>query len=259
MHALIAGLGLIGGSAGMALRKEGWTISYVDPHVPMGEALRAGAADRRIERNALHGITADVVILATPVDVAVAMMDELKGTGVVTTVCSVMGPFAGSEVVAGHPMAGSQDHGLVAARPDLFSGKSWFVDRADARVTDVITACRGVEDVVDPDEHDRAMALTSHLPQLLSTALASLLEPALLRFAGSGLRTFLRLAGSESTVWRPVIDANHDAIAERTADLQGTLARILAGDDEAFVRATRLYDALTDAGALSRSRSHEDS
>lgn len=242
MHALIAGLGLIGGSIGMALREDGWSVSYLDPHVEAQAAFLAGAAGQRVDRF----LPADVVILATPAGVALSMKDAIEDAGIVTTVCSVMAPFAGGAIVAGHPLAGSQERGLAAARMDLFVGKPWFVDRHEPLVSKVIAACGASEEVVDPVEHDRAMALTSHLPQLLSTALASIVDPELLRFAGPGLRTFLRLAGSDASVWRPVIDANLETLAARTAELENVLAQILAGDDTPFVRARALYELLED-------------
>src|SRR5215470_8545894 len=122
--ALIVGLGLIGGSAGMALRARGWRVQYVDPHVDEG-AARA-AADGRGEVGEGH----DVIVLATPVDVAVRLVPGLPG--LVTSVCSVLRPLREAGIgVAGHPLAGSEKRGLAAARADLFEGKKWFVDRED--------------------------------------------------------------------------------------------------------------------------------
>src|SRR5947199_339979 len=133
MRALIAGLGLIGGSIGMALRARRWTTAYRDPHVSLNEARRAAAAG----------------------------------------------------------------------------------------------------DVVDPKEHDESVALTSHLPQLLSTALAAYAERSGvdIRFAGSGLRTFLRLAGSDASVWKPIVDSNRGAI-EKHLNAVIEIARTI--DDSAF-------------------------
>ena len=119
-HALIAGLGLIGGSIGIALRRAGWRVSFEDPNVALADARAAGAADD----DARDG--ADVVILATPVDIAVGMLGRAEarptlGT-LVTSVCSVMGPLRAAadahhvSFVAGHPLAGSEKSGLAAAR-----------------------------------------------------------------------------------------------------------------------------------------------
>src|ERR1700741_28754 len=167
---LIVGLGLIGGSAGMALRRRGWRVTYLDPHVSLEDATRANAADERVQRIG----EADVVLLATPVDAAVALLQTLETNAVVTSTCSVMRALreaARGSFVAGHPMAGSQESGLTAARVDLFEGKPWFVDAENARVDALVRDCGAVPERVDASEHDAAVALTSHLPQILSTAL----------------------------------------------------------------------------------------
>ncbi|HKO58294.1 MAG TPA: prephenate dehydrogenase dimerization domain-containing protein [Thermoanaerobaculia bacterium] len=267
--ALIAGLGLIGGSIGIALRGRGWFVSYLDPYVedPLD------AADERV-----HAIgDADLVILATPVDVALRLMasgrDARQPSGVspggvnataardvpplaggtparrTTSVCSVMQPLraiAGRHFTAGHPLAGSERRGIEAARGDLFAGKRWFVDREDDLVAQVIADCGATQELVNAEEHDRAMALTSHLPQVLSTALAALIADEDRRFLGSGAKTFLRLAGSEAGVWGPILDANRDNIRahfERFVEI----ARAVIDDDpeEAFRRANRLWEELS--------------
>ncbi|HWS73312.1 MAG TPA: prephenate dehydrogenase/arogenate dehydrogenase family protein [Thermoanaerobaculia bacterium] len=241
MRALIAGLGLIGGSIGMALRARSWRVAYVDPHVAIDDARRAGAADEAGPQ------AADLVIVATPVDVARRELDTLANYGLATTVCSVLRPFDRAGVVAGHPLAGSQEHGLAAARADLFEGKRWFVTRREALVDRMIDACGARCEVVDAEEHDRAVALTSHLPQILSTALAAAIDPELLRFAGPGLQTFLRLAGSDASVWAPVVEANRDHLADAAARVSELVQAILGGDSDAFAKARDLYARLSSA------------
>jgi prephenate dehydrogenase len=243
---LIAGLGLIGGSVGMALRRRGWRVGYVDPHVALDDARRAGAADERLE-----AITdADVVLLATPVDAAIALLRTLEANAVVTSTCSVMRPLreaARGVFVAGHPMAGSQESGLAAARADLFEGKPWFVDGDDARVEALVRDCGAVPERVDAGEHDAAVALTSHLPQVLSTALAAYLDarPDVLRFAGAGLRTFLRLAGSDGSVWSSVLEANRDQLAPHAAAVAELARSIVNGNaPDAFERAQNFWRKL---------------
>ena len=245
MKAHVVGLGLVGGSIGMALRRRGWSVSYDDPAVTEEEARARGAADHA--RNA----GADVVILATPVDAALRILEhEPRAGGVTTSVCSVLAPLARAAAahgrfVAGHPMAGSQEHGLAAARADLFQQAKWFVDRHDPIVAAVIGDCGAIEEVVEPREHDEAMAVVSHLPQVLSTALAAHLDERVLRFAGPGLRTFLRLAGSEASVWRPILDANRDGIGPHAGAVAELVQRIIDGDEEAFARARRLFEQLS--------------
>ena len=224
----IAGLGLIGGSIGLALRRQTWFVRYVDPNVDLENARASGAADERIE-----DVEGDLVIVATAVDVAMKLKPK---AGVVTTTCSIMSPF--KHYVAGHPFAGSQKSGLAAARADLFEGRPWFVDRDHDAVRTIIEATGARQVVVDAAEHDAAMALTSHLPQVLSTALASLIEQKRIdpMFLGSGLRTFLRLASSSYDVWDSVLDANARNIGEAERELMRVINSMTSAD---FDRARR--------------------
>ena len=231
MNVVIAGLGLIGGSLGMALKRRGWRVAFVDPAVSEPEAKKAKAADERLDE-----VRGEIVVIATPVDVAKRLRADAP---LVTTTCSVMRPFRGPGIVAGHPFAGSEKRGLAAARADLFEGKPWFVSRDEPSVRAIVEAAGAKQVVIDPEEHDQALALTSHLPQVLSTALAALIEKKEIDpvFIGSGLRTFLRLAASSHEVWGSVLVENRDAIARARAELLDLAARL--GEDE-FRRAQSL-------------------
>jgi prephenate dehydrogenase len=210
--------------------------------VELDRARRADAADDRAD--SLDGL--ELVVLATPLDVALKQLAGGKSAKITST-CSVMAPLraaAGrSDFVAGHPFAGSEKSGLEAARGDLFEGKPWFVDRDDSDVRAIIEACGAKQVMVEARRHDETMALTSHLPQMISTALASLIEQKGIDplFIGSGVRSVLRLAGSSHEVWAPVLDANQQNIAEAAEDL-GNLLELLDGDD--FERAQKLYRML---------------
>jgi prephenate dehydrogenase len=244
-RALIVGLGLIGGSIGIALRSRGWRIAFFDPKVTLDEARSANAADERVE--ALGD--ADLTVLATPFDVAVNLLRTQDSGLRTTSACSVMEPLrrvGASNFVAGHPLAGSQKRGLAAARGDLFQERVWFVDREDPLVQRMIAGCGARMEIVTPEEHDAAMALTSHLPQVLSTALAAYIEQHGIedRFIGDGLRTFLRLAGSDGSVWIPIVNANSTRIAPHAEAVAKIAKEILAGDAAAFERAQRLWARL---------------
>lgn len=234
----IAGLGLIGGSLGMALRRRGWRVSYVDPAVPLEEARSAGAADERLD---VPG--GSLIVLATPVDAAVAQLASLRGTdALVTSACSVMGVLAaaadGTRFVAGHPFAGSERSGLAAAHAELFEGRTWFLARSDDLVERMVSDAGATPVVIDPAEHDRIMALTSHLPQLVSTTLAAMLHDIDPRFIGTGAASMLRLAGSSYDVWRPVLEANRanlDAAIEMLAEsLRNTSATEFSRANETY-------------------------
>ncbi|HKO02893.1 MAG TPA: prephenate dehydrogenase/arogenate dehydrogenase family protein [Thermoanaerobaculia bacterium] len=252
-RATIAGLGLIGGSIGIALRASGWRVAYVDPHVELDEAIAAGAADERVD----DLDDGDLVVIATPLDVARAIVNAIDASMRVTSVCSVMQPLrdiANSRALrftAGHPLAGSEERSLAAADGNLFRGKRWFVDRDDAFVTRMIADCGAIVDrVEDAGAHDAALALTSHLPQLLSTALAAYLDATgvdVNRFGGSGLRTFLRLAGSEGSVWTPVFEANRTNLGVSAADVARVAQSLIDGDSEAFERARRVWSRISSA------------
>ena len=150
-----------------------------------------------------------------------------------------MSPLRAENFVAGHPLAGSEQRGLSAARGDLFVGKTWFVDCEHPLVAELVNACGARMEIVDPEMHDRAVALTSHLPQLLSTALAAHLHEADVdeRFVGTGLRTFLRLAESDASVWAPVLKANEANIAPHLDAVLRIAREMLGGDDGPFARA----------------------
>ena len=240
--ALIVGLGLIGGSIAMALRRAGWRVRFVDkdPSLTLDGVERVEAI-----------VDADVIVLATPIDVAVALLPTIDVRGVVTSVGSVMRPFRAlskANFVAGHPMAGWHEGGLANAHHVELEGATWFVDALDERVEALIEACRAKSVRVTADEHDAAVALTSHLPQVLSTALFAYLSevPEVRKFAGGGLRSF-RLAASDGEMWHSVLAANRDHLRPHASKIAELVQAIIVGDEpEAFRRARALWRALTE-------------
>jgi prephenate dehydrogenase len=242
---LIIGLGLIGGAVGMALRKSGWTVRYLDPNVPLEDAQRAGAADERVESIGDE----DVIILATPVDVAVALLPTIVSTGVITSVCSVMRPLravARQNFVAGHPLAGWHEGGLANAHEVRLEGASWFLDAHDPRVEQLVRDCGAHAVPCDAAQHDAMLALTSHLPQVLSTALFAYLHDhaGVVEFAGGGLRSF-RLAASDGAMWHSVLEANRDNLRPHADAVAALVRAIIEGDErDAFVKAQALWRAL---------------
>lgn len=259
-YATIFGLGLIGGSIGKALRRAGWHLDFVDPAVTAQAALQSGAAERKLEGIGEVG-GESVVLLAMPVDVSIQMLaTSPQIPNLLSSVCSVMLPLHKLAVsrrlrfVAGHPMAGSEQRGLAASREDLFAGRNWFYEQSaeEPRLIELIGATGARPVPVDPALHDRMVTLTSHLPQLLSTALGSLLNSRATNFemfAGSGLATFLRLAGSDRSVWHSVFEANPENLERALAELQQIVAEIARGEDEEHFRAAReLFNRLSTLG-----------
>lgn len=249
-QATIVGLGLIGGAVGIALRRGGWSVRYMDPNVSPDEAHRAGAADAQTDT--LRG--ADIVVIATPLDVAVDLLRDLELLDhdhrvVATSVCSVMQPLravARGTFVAGHPMAGWHEGGLANAQHVNLTGTRWFLDGGDDRIEQLVRDCGAIPVPIDAIYHDAAMALTSHLPQVLSTALLAYLsdQPGVAELAGGGLRSF-RLAADDGAMWHSVLAANREALRPH-ADAIATLVKaIIEGDDPgAFARARKLWQEL---------------
>ena len=238
---LIIGLGLIGGAIARAVRGQ-WRVRFFDENPD----LHLDGAER-VETL----VDADVTILATPIDVAVAMLPTIETRGVITSVGSVMRPLravAKANFVAGHPMAGWHEGGLANAHHVELDGASWFVDAHDDRVEALIRACGAHPVRVTAEEHDAAVALTSHLPQVLSTALFAYLSdvPELRKFAGGGLRSF-RLAASDGEMWHSVLAANRDHLRPHAEKVAQLVRAIIEGDEpEAFRRARALWRALTE-------------
>lgn len=255
-NATIVGLGLIGGSIAKALREKGWTVSFIDPAVAEEEARAAGAAETK--RLSLDDVEPhDTIILCMPADVTLRMLETIPQLpNLLTSVCSVMEPLQraaherGLHFVAGHPLAGSEKKGLSNADAALFRERNWFLDESaeDGRLTQLVSDCSARPVPVSSSRHDAMMALTSHLPQILSTALASVIavEHVSDEFFGSGLRTFLRLAGSERAVWHSVVESNSEHIDAALVRLEKAINDICNGeDDEHFERANELYRKLT--------------
>ena len=246
----IAGVGLIGGSIALRARTLGVRVVGFDPD-PESRNLVDAQAD------SLAALAAQVqtLVLATPLDVTLAAIDALRDAPaggplrLVIDVASVKGPVVRrargwAPFVATHPLAGAERSGPGAARGDLFAGRGWAFVPADAEcngaVRSFIEAMGARPFEVDADAHDRAVALTSHLPQIVVSTLAAALAEAGAPpdFAGPGLASTLRLAGSPWLLWEPIVRANAAGLAIALRDLGtrfGTLAEQLEAGDVSLV------------------------
>ncbi|MFW6193003.1 MAG: chorismate mutase, partial [Gemmatimonadota bacterium] len=239
---LVVGLGLIGGSAALALRQRGLFEAVWGHDVSeeaREQALRAGAVDEAVADP--EGILerADVVLLAVPVTGLLGWLERRggvlrRGTVVVdvgSTKLHVVRAMEqalpeGTEAVGAHPMAGSEESGMGAARPDLFQGARWALvetGRTGARAREVAEAIvKGVGGRpfwTDAGLHDAATATTSHLPYLLSAALALHVEDRLeglpiRELVGPGAKDMLRLSGSAPDVISDILVTNWPEIRE---------------------------------------------
>ena len=272
----IVGVGLIGGSFGLALKAAGFDGELVgvgrDPG-RLRQALDCTAIDRA-ETDAVAGVAgADVVLLAVPMGAMhaalTAIAPGLEPGTVVTDAGSVKGSFVedartvlGSlgRVVPGHPVAGTERSGVGAAFAELFRERrviltpldeteSEAVERVERlwRLTGARVERLGVE------EHDRLLAATSHLPHMLAFGLVDALArapeaDALFRYAAGGFRDFTRIASSDPVMWRDICVANRAALLEALQayrdDLDALTEEVRSGDAEGLLeRFTRAKTA----------------
>ncbi len=278
----IIGVGLIGGSLARALKAEGMVDEIIGVGHDAAEldlALDLGVIDRSETSPARAACGADMIVLATPVGsmplVFEAITPSLSRDVVVTDVGSVKEVLITAarsalgahfpRYVPGHPIAGAEQSGVRASRPDLFTGRRAVLtpvaDTEPAAVEQVTRLWQTVGATVstlDPRQHDEILALTSHLPHLLAFSAVGLLGDhddghlpegaSLLDFAGTGFCDFTRIAASDPAMWRDICLNNPRALIQVIAayrDRLDILSRALAEGDqerlfEIFARAQRL-------------------
>jgi prephenate dehydrogenase len=241
----IAGVGLIGGSLALALRRGGFRGAILGVSRPesLQLARRLGAIDEGFpyERLAAAAARSDLVVLASPITQIIAHLRQLGAAGselrpgtVISDVGSTKGEILrqaraalppGIHFVGGHPLAGSEERGVGAADPFLFQN-SYYVLSPSPEAPESETArlgsflgLTGARVLVLPAEaHDRIAAAISHLPQLLAVHLVNSLEELgddrehALHLAAGGFRDMTRIASSSFSVWRDIIASNHEEI-----------------------------------------------
>ena len=255
MRLAVIGVGLIGGSFALAV-KQAKLASHV---VGAGRnpanlklALERGAIDSIAADPAAAARGADMILVAAPVaqfhSIFAALAPSLKTSAIVTdagstkrdVVCAARAAL-GSKVgqfVPGHPVAGGERSGVVAASPDLFRDRRVVLtplpeNSQDAvrRVENLWQACGARITRLGAEEHDAVLAAVSHLPHLLAFALVhdvARRENAaqLFSYAAGGFRDFTRIASSHPEMWRDICIANRDRLLEELKRYQGQLASI---------------------------------
>jgi prephenate dehydrogenase len=261
-RANVIGLGLIGGSVALALRARGWHVTG-DDH---DEGVLALVVDRDVVDATGLDPDAAITFVAVPV---LAAADQVKRalaetTGVVTDVGSVKAPICRScdhpRFVGGHPMAGSELDGLDGAHADLFNGAVWVLtpvehsdDMTFAEVTRVVSSLGTEVVALAPEQHDRLVAVVSHVPHLTAASLVRLAagrsdeHAALLRLAAGGFRDMTRVASGQPDMWLDICAENRPAIVEALDDLIAALAELrdVVDDDDRAALHERLVEART--------------
>ncbi len=245
------GVGLIGGSIGLALRERKLArrvIGIGRTQTSLDRAKSLGAVDEYTSDLPIGVREADVIVVCTPVDSIAPQVREIAGccppaaliTDAGSTKQSIVAAVeAGKQprprFVGSHPLAGSEKSGVEFARADLFAGRVTLVtptrrtDAADvARVCEFWASLGSLVMQMTPAEHDRALASTSHLPHLLASALAgsTLLED--LPLVAGGWRDTTRVAAGDASLWRQILLDNRQHVLKSLARFEKTLAAFRA-------------------------------
>jgi prephenate dehydrogenase len=213
MRVTIYGVGLIGGSLGLALKRA-------FPEIRIAGVDNADVLERARKLKIIDGTdprSADLILLSTPVGDILKLLDQFTSDqklvmdvgSTKVTICR-KAERLGVPFIGAHPMAGLELSGPEAANADLFRGAPFFLcpvkstpGGAVERVQSIAKAIGSIPHVISPDDHDRLVAQISHLPQIISTLLAQQ-TTAHKELAGPGLRSMTRLAGSPFHIWRDI-------------------------------------------------------
>jgi prephenate dehydrogenase len=280
MRIAVLGVGLIGGSIGLATRRgaDARVCGYDPDERVLAKALSLGAIDSAASDVAGAVSDADVVFVAAPVGALVETVRQALTVAGRDCVVSDVGStkrlladaVADERFIGGHPLAGAETSGVEHAREDLFEGAVWYLTPAAnstgvlyERLHRLLTTIGARPVAIDAETHDRLLAAVSHLPHVLANLLAAQAASALgsaserrVPAVGPSFRDATRVAGANSAIWTDIYMANSDALiaaidafAQRLGEVRAALA---AGDAEAVAawndsaRADR--DALLGAG-----------
>jgi len=284
MRIAVLGVGLVGGSIGLAARARAGSevCGYdTDPQVT-AKALELGAVDRTAEDIAAAVRGADAVFVAVPVGALAATVAQALDAAGPDCVVSDVGSTkrllsqasADERFVGGHPLAGAETEGVEHAREDLFEGATWYLTPARdstagvlyERLHALLRRLGAIPTAIDAETHDRLMACISHLPHVLANVLAGQAARTLggpgegserLPAIGPSFRDAIRVAGANTAIWTDIYVSNADALQASIDELKGRLDEVLAmlaeGGDAAALgawneRARADRDALLAAG-----------
>ena len=262
MTLAVLGVGLIGGSVGLAAReRSGAEVIGFDPDpAALDRAVEIGAVDHRAGSIAAACAEAEAVFCAAPVaalpDLARAALGASGPETVVTDVGSTKRDLVAAlgddeRFIGGHPLAGAETAGVGNARADLFDGARWYLtptERSSGLLYDalqrVVTDLGARPQAIGAEAHDRLMATVSHLPHVLANVLVGQAAAELTRDSermpevGPSFRDATRVAGSNPAIWGDIFATNGDTVAAAIEDAAGRLRAaaelIRAGDAEAI-------------------------
>jgi prephenate dehydrogenase len=257
-RAQVVGTGLIGGSVALGLRRRGWHVTGQDADAARGdEALATGVVDAVGDDP-----EAEIVFVATPAAAVADAAGRILGDGsrradvVVTDVSGVKSAIVAAadhpRFIGGHPMAGSEQIGLHGADAELFEGAVWVLTPTPAtdlasfdRLKSVVISLGADVLVLSPADHDRLVAMVSHVPHLVAATLMNAAsasaeeDSALLRLAAGGFRDMTRVAAGHPGIWPDICAENAGQIVDALDGLVGELTamreRVVTQDRDALL------------------------
>ena len=285
----IIGTGLIGASVGLAAKRAGVErVEGYDFSESVAEAAQKRGAIDQVARSDHEVLESDLVVVAVPVIALQSVLSSILGssnaaiTDVGSTKSNLSDALGEPDFVGGHPVTGSEAHGPEHANAELFDGATWFLtptahtDPARYRLVHSFVSALGATPVaIDPEAHDRLVALTSHLPHALANLLVNQAgatrveghEP--LAAAGGSLRDMTRVAGANPRIWIDIFLENTVALREALAEHRRRIEQLetaLEARDTGFIarwigeaaenRRQMLANAFPDPGDLHRLRVH---
>jgi prephenate dehydrogenase len=269
----VVGVGLIGGSIGLAVRERGLARRVVGvgrSRDSVDRAVASGAIDEGFVDAVPAVRSADLVVICTPVDlIALQVLDlaphcrpDTLFTDAGSTKSAIVRAVESNMLnavrfVGSHPLAGSEKRGAENGDGRLFQGRVAVVTRTEhtdpAALQSVCAFWQALGSrvrVMNPEEHDRALALTSHLPHVMAAALAGALPEELFELAATGFRDTTRVAGGDPSIWTPILAQNRAAVLDSLATLRERL--------ELFRQALETGNAGQIDGLLSQAKRRRD-
>jgi prephenate dehydrogenase len=242
----IIGLGLMGGSLALGLKGKCAALYGCDPHLPTIElALSQHIVDYADSDPAKFLPEVDLVVLSTPVPAILTLLEKLPTYTPNSCIVMDMGSTKKLIVesmsqlperfdpIGGHPICGKEKLSLANAERTLYYAAPFLLtplerttNRALSAAHQIIEALGAKAHILDPSEHDRILAATSHLPFLLSSALALSTSDNLASFIGPGFKSTSRLAGTSSSMMLGVLQTNRENVLKALQELQKQLTEI---------------------------------
>ena len=243
-RAHVIGLGLIGASLAMALRDAGWIVTGND----LDESVLNDALSEHVISGTVMTAEHELAFIATPAgtvsEIANALLENFeRGPLIVRDVAgvksSIVNEVTDPRFLGGHPMAGSELRGLKGAKADLFRGCNWILTPTDATSAETYSVLHGILReiganvvAVSAADHDRLVAIASHVPHLLAGALmneaadAAEQDAVLLQLAAGGFRDMTRIAAGDPSIWPDVLFENSDAVSSALVRLEKRLEHL---------------------------------